>query len=94
MNITTIHGSEIVAAMKAETPSLRNKGVTRVWCEDGSLHLVIGYGYRLRKDNEGKSRCHLISYFNTIVGYWDIPEGQSYLSSECNEVITRPSFLN
>lgn len=81
MKPTTIHGSRITAALRADLE--RNgtlKSCTRVWCDDGSLHLVTGYETRGQEDP-----C-----FDTVVGYWEIPEGETYLSPNCKEVITRP----
>ncbi len=81
----TIHGSEIVAALRANLVyNGKVKDCTRVWCKDGSLHLVTGYEYA----------GHPSPCFDTIVGYWEIPEGKSYLSPEVKEVITRPSFVD
>jgi len=81
MKPTKIHGSPIVAALRSDLQrSGKLKSCTRVWCEDGSLHLVTGYETRGLKDP-----C-----FDTVVGYWVIPEGESYLSKNCKEIITRP----
>jgi hypothetical protein len=82
---THINGSCIVAALISNlthTGRYPEVKITRVWCEDGSLHLVTGY------DSACKFPC-----FDTVVGYWEIPEGSSYLSKDVKEVITRPSFL-
>lgn len=78
---TGILGSEIVAALKSQ----EHRGLTRVWCKDNSLHLVTGY----ENKDDGKGW-----FFDSVVGYWEIPEGASYLSPECREVITRPFYLN
>lgn len=85
MKTNKIHGSKIVAALKSNLShnQVYKTRITRVWCEDGSLHLVTGYEYAGHKD----------PVFDTIVGYWEIPEGKSYLSPEVIETITRPSFL-
>jgi hypothetical protein len=81
---THIHGSPIVAALRANlTYAGKVKDCTRVWLKDGSLHLVTGYEYA----------GHPTPCFETVVGYWEIPEGFSYLSKECVEVITRPSYV-
>lgn len=84
---THIHGSPITAALLAD---IHHKGIykeriTRVWCEDGSLHLVTGYEARTLAE---------FPCFDTVVGYWEIPEGQCYLSPTVKESITRPSFLS
>jgi hypothetical protein len=82
MKPTMIHGAKIVAALRSDLE--RNgklKNCTRVWCDDGSLHLVTGYQCR----GPIKDPC-----FDTVVGYWEIPEGHTYLSPNCREVITRP----
>lgn len=85
MKPTKIHGSKIRSALRS---NLQYAGkvcdCTRVWCEDGSLHLVTGYDSRTL----GEDPC-----FDTVVGYWTIPEGKSYLDKGCEEVITRPSFI-
>lgn len=82
MKPTKIHGARIVAALIAD---LQHKGVlkdcTRVWCDDGSLHLVTGYEAK----GPTQEPC-----FDTVIGYWEIPEGETYLSPTCKEVITRP----
>jgi hypothetical protein len=84
MKPTTIHGSRIVAALRSD---LQRKGVlkscTRVWCEDGSLHLVTGY----------ETRGQLDPCFDTVIGYWEIPEGEMYLSPHCREIVTRPFIV-
>lgn len=82
---THIHGSPIVAALKSNLAiNKKVKDCTRVWCEDGSLHLVTGY-----KPN----KLSELPSFHTIVGYWEIPDGLSYLSPLVKEVITRPTFV-
>lgn len=81
---TKIHGSKIVAALISDLQRKTGKRITRVWCEDGSLHLVTGY--QANKPSEDPS-------FNTVVGYWEIPEGACYLSPKVKEVITRPYFI-
>ena len=84
MKPTTIHGSRITAALIA---NLQHNGTlkscTRVWCDDGSLYLVTNYESRGQQDP-----C-----FETVVGYWEIPEGETYLSVNCKEIITRPFSL-
>lgn len=81
MKATKIHGARIVAALRADLQREgKLKSCTRVWCDDGSLHLVTGYETRGQNDP-----C-----FNTVIGYWEIPEGECYLSKNCKEVITRP----
>ena len=81
MKQTKINGSVIVAAIRSELQqSGKLKSCTRVWCKDGSLHLVTGY------EHIGlPTPC-----FDTVIGYWVIPEGECYLSENCKEVITRP----
>ena len=87
MKNTKIHGSLITAALRSNLEyGGKVKDCTRVWCVDGSLHLVTGYEYG-GKEQGGLPR------FDTIVGYWEIPEGKSYLSPEVREVITRPTFV-
>lgn len=81
MKPTMIHGAKIVAALRSNLERTgKLKSCTRVWCDDGSLHLVTGYETRGQDDP-----C-----FDTVVGYWEIPEGDTYLSPNCREVITRP----
>ena len=81
MKSTTIHGARIVAALRADLErSGKLQSCTRVWCDDGSLHLVTGYETRGQENP-----C-----FDTVVGYWEIPVGESYLSPNCKEIITRP----
>ena len=87
MKNTTIHGSPICAALKANLELQgKVKRCTRVWCEDGTLHLVTGYEY-------GGIEQGGLPRFDTIVGYWEIPEGKCYLSPEVKEIITRPTFV-
>lgn len=82
MKPNRIHGSKIVAALTADLQhSGKLKSCTRVWCEDGSLHLVTGYGY---------AGAGTDPWFDTIIGYWEIPDGKSYLSADCREIISRP----
>lgn len=75
----SILGKRIVAAIFSPT----HENLTRVWCEDGSLHLVTGY----------QSNGALDPTFEMVVGYWKIPEGCSYLSDKVEEVITRPFIM-
>lgn len=75
---TTIHGKLIRAAIHSSIPK-----VTRVWLEDGSKHLVIGY------NSKGVSQPE----FTTVVGHWNIPDGLSYLSDKVEDIITRPFMM-
>ncbi len=80
MENKTIHGSKITAAYRSEY----DKRLTRVWCEDGSLHLVTGY--QANKLSEDPS-------FDSVVGYWE-KDGELWFGEGVKEIVTRPFYLN